>query len=218
MNTILKTTAIGLLLAATVAPIAATGNDIITCESRHQRYVTCPIQTHGYVVLRRQISRAACIQGVTWDYDKRNIWVDGNCKGEFEVENRKHSKKSNTKNAVAAAAAIAIIAAMASNNKKDKHDKYNDEDYKGSRHTSFIPGWMIGDFEGYNMDHDADVFMSIDEDGRVEARVNGTKLHGYVNDERLYIGDSEFYLDRAGKGFNTTQVGNTSNQVHYVRR
>ncbi len=43
-------------------------------------------------------------------------------------------------------------------------------------------------------------------------------LDGYVNDERLYIGDAQFYLDKAGSGFNTTQVGHSSNQVHYRRR
>jgi hypothetical protein len=43
-------------------------------------------------------------------------------------------------------------------------------------------------------------------------------LNGYVNDQRLYVGDAEFYLDRAGDGFNTTQVGDSSNRVHYSRR
>ena len=221
MKTMMTSVIISVILAASVyaSPVAA--NDIITCESRHQRYNTCPIQSHGYVTLRRQTSRADCIQGYTWDYDQRSIWVDENCKGEFEVETRHHTKGHSSHNgekAVAAVAAIAIIAAVAANSKDDKNSRYNDDDYHGSRHTSYLPHWMVGDFEGYNIGHDADVSMYISDDGRVSASVNGITLNGYINDERLYIGDVEFYVDRAGDGFNTTQVGDTSNQVHYKRR
>ena len=76
---------------------------------------------------------------------------------------------------------------------------------------------MVGEFKGYNMQYGADVNMVISEDGRVKANVQGTKLHGYVNDSRLYIGDAEFYIERAGEGFNTVQAGDRSNKVHYSR-
>ena len=221
MKSIITSTIIGLTLAASVYSPPATANDIITCESRHQRHNTCPIQSHGYVTLRRQTSRADCIQGRTWDYDYRSIWVDENCKGEFEVETRHHTSghsDHNGEKALAAAAAIAIIAAVASSSKDDKNSRYNNDDYHGSRHSSYVPHWMVGDFEGYNMGHDSEVTMHISDDGRMTGRVDGVSLHGYVNDERLYVGDVEFYVDRAGNGFNTTQVGDTSNQVHYVRR
>jgi len=38
-----------------------------------------------------------------------------------------------------------------------------------------------------------------------------------VNDDRLYVGDAEFYVERAGEGFNTVQMGDRSNKVHYSR-
>jgi hypothetical protein len=218
MKSMITSIFLGLVLATSTYSPPAIANDIITCESRHQRYNTCPIQSHGYVKLRRQTSKAPCIQGVTWDYDRRSIWVDENCKGQFEVETRHHSdghKDHTGENAIAAAAAIAIIAAVAANSKDDEHDKYNDDDYHGSRHSSYVPRWMIGNFEGYNIKYASDVSLHIKEDGRVSAKVKGATVHGYINDERLYVGDAEFYIDRAGSGFNTTQVGNTSNQVHY---
>ena len=77
---------------------------------------------------------------------------------------------------------------------------------------------MVGDFEGYNMKHGSEVSMHISDDGRMKGRVDGVTLHGYINDERLYVGNVEFYVDRAGDGFNTIQVGDTSNKVHYIRR
>lgn len=219
MKSILTIIITGLILASSVYTPRASANDTITCESRHQRYTTCPIQSHGYVTLRRQTSKAPCIQGRTWDYDRRNIWVDENCKGRFEVETRHHTddhEDHKGENALAAAAAVAIIAAVAASSKDDPHDKYNDDNYHGSRHSSYIPAWMVGDFEGYNIKFGSEVSLHIKADGKVSAKVDGARLHGYINDERLYVGDAEFYIDRAGKGFNTTQVGNTENQVHYM--
>jgi hypothetical protein len=69
-----------------------------------------------------------------------------------------------------------------------------------------------------NMQYGTDVKLVIEEDGRVKAVVQGTKLSGYVNDGRLYIGDAEFYIERAGDGFNTVQTGDRSNKVHYTRK
>jgi hypothetical protein len=77
---------------------------------------------------------------------------------------------------------------------------------------------MVGKFKGYNMQYGAEVRLGITESGRAAAKVGGTKLSGYVNDGRLYIGDAEFYIERAGDGFNTVQIGDRSNKVHYTRR
>jgi hypothetical protein len=60
--------------------------------------------------------------------------------------------------------------------------------------------------------------LQIGADSRARARVNGINLTGYVNDERLYIGDLEFDIERAGRGFNTIQIGDSSNRVHYQRK
>ena len=67
------------------------------------------------------------------------------------------------------------------------------------------------------MQYGSEVQLSISEEGRVKAEVEGTRLTGYVNDERLYVGDAEFFIERAGDGFMTIQAGDKSNKVHYSR-
>jgi len=145
--------------------------------------------------------------------------VDEGCAAEFVVESRHHTSHHSDhkgQEAAAAVAALALIAAAAATS-DDDHDRYRDDDYHHGGHSSYVPGWMVGDFVGYNLKYGSEVSMHIGSDGRARARVNGTTLKGYVNDERLYVGDAEFYVDRAGDGFNTTQLGDRSNQVHYHR-
>jgi hypothetical protein len=222
MNVRISITVSAVLLAATTFSSNALTDQTVSCESHNHQYNHCSIDTHGYVRMKKQTSRSNCRQGQSWDYDKRGIWVDDNCSGIFVVESRHHTSDhsghndGSTAGAIAAVAAIALLAAATSSS-DDKHDRYNDNDYSHGGHSSYVPSWMVGDFSGYNMKYSTQVSMHISSDGRLRARVNGTKLTGYVNDERLYIGDAEFYVDRAGDGFNSVQVGDNSNQVHYSR-
>lgn len=41
------------------------------------------MKTRGGVVLVRQLSRGACIEGRTWGWDRRGVWVTEGCRGEF---------------------------------------------------------------------------------------------------------------------------------------
>lgn len=59
--------------------------DYLVCESRDFRYQFCNAQTRGGVRLVNQISRSECIEGRTWGYDRRGVWVDQGCAGEFET-------------------------------------------------------------------------------------------------------------------------------------
>ena len=211
-----------ILLAATSFSSITLADQTVNCESHNHQYNHCSIDTHGYVRMKEQTSRSDCRQGQSWDYDKRGIWVDDNCSGIFVVESRHHTsdhedhKDSSTGEVIAAVAALALIAAVTSSS-NDKHDRYNDKDYNHGGHSSYVPSWMVGDFSGYNLQYGSQVSMHISSDGRLRARVDGTKLTGYVNDERLYVGDAEFYVERAGDGFNTVQLGDNSNKVHYSR-
>ena len=209
------------IIAASFFAASLQADQIITCESRHQNYNFCPVDTHGYVRLHKQLSnKNACRQGRSWDYDRRGIWVDDGCKAEFMVESRHHTdrhKEHHGKEAAAAVAALALIAAAATASDKD-HNRYHDDDYGHAGHSSYMPRWMIGEFYGYNLQYGSEVEMKIRDDGRLDAWVDGQHLKGYVNDERAYVGDAEFYIERAGDGFNTIQVGNRSNKVHYHRK
>ena len=208
------------LLAVCASPVLV-ADQTIRCESHKHAYKTCRVDTHGYVYLARELSKGHCQQGRTWDYDQRGIWVDDNCKGEFVVEARHHTgghKDHHGKEAVAAAAAIALIAAAtAAADHNDHKDRYHDDDYHRGGHASYMPHWMVGSFKGYNLQFGANVRLRIDEDGRAVADVEGQRVRGYVNDGRLYVGDAEFDIERAGEGFNTVQRGNRSNRVHYER-
>lgn len=205
-------------MATFAAPAAA--DEYVRCESRDNRYQSCPISAgkHGYVRLSRQLGRHPCIQGRSWDYDKRRIWVDDNCRGEFAVEER-DGGGNKAATAAAVIGVLAIGAAIAASSKKDKDkDHYEDDGYYGGGHASYVASWMEGDFAGYNNRFNEPVDLSISRDGRASVRARGQSLRGYVNGGRLYIGDHEFYLSRVSDGLQTTQVDDPGNTVVYRRR
>ena len=59
----------------------------ISCASYDGRKNYCDADTQGAKVrLTRQIGMAPCMEGSTWGYDRRGVWVDRGCNGEFLVE------------------------------------------------------------------------------------------------------------------------------------
>ena len=72
-----------LLLAAG----AAAAQSRIECESRDYQYQFCATPdgvTRARLVEQR--SRSACIEGRSWGYDRRGIWVSGGCEGVFDYQ------------------------------------------------------------------------------------------------------------------------------------
>lgn len=61
----------------------ARSGDRIRCDSRDFRDNYCPVYGGAQVYLHRQRSRAQCIQGVSWGFDGRGVWVSQGCHGEF---------------------------------------------------------------------------------------------------------------------------------------
>ncbi len=57
--------------------------DEVTCESYKGRVAYCDIDTRGDVVLVEQISRAQCVEGHSWGVDRRGLWVNQGCRGNF---------------------------------------------------------------------------------------------------------------------------------------
>ena len=60
------------------------GGDVIRCESSDGRTRECSTNG-GRVVLERQHSNAACIEGRTWGYGRNGIWVSQGCRAEFQI-------------------------------------------------------------------------------------------------------------------------------------
>lgn len=55
----------------------------ITCSSNNGKRNYCPANTSRGVQLTNQRSGSPCIQGQTWGYDGRGIWVDRGCRADF---------------------------------------------------------------------------------------------------------------------------------------
>jgi hypothetical protein len=60
----------------------------IYCASDNGRRNYCDTDTRGGVRLVRQRSGSACVEGRSWGYDRRGIWVDRGCRADFEVGDR----------------------------------------------------------------------------------------------------------------------------------
>ncbi len=65
-------------------PGSAAAQQVVRCESNGSRHY-CSADTSAGVQLNRQISRSSCIQGSTWGYTARGIWVDRGCRADFQI-------------------------------------------------------------------------------------------------------------------------------------
>ena len=79
--------AVGALLA--LAGIFATqahaqyGGRTFVCKSENFGQNYCSADTRGGITLVRRISNADCIEGRTWGYNERGVWVTQGCEAEF---------------------------------------------------------------------------------------------------------------------------------------
>ncbi|RZU42986.1 DUF3011 domain-containing protein [Edaphobacter modestus] len=71
-----------LACAVFVKPPSAHGQSIY-CASDDGKRNYCSANTRGGVEMTKQRSGSACIQGQTWGWDNRGIWVDRGCRAEF---------------------------------------------------------------------------------------------------------------------------------------
>lgn len=76
--------------AATVAVAAtimiaesASAQSVTICQSVNYQTTRCSINTRRGVFIEKELSRAACIPGVTWDYRGGVVWVRDGCRAQF---------------------------------------------------------------------------------------------------------------------------------------
>ena len=60
----------------------------VYCASDDMHQHTCPADTRRGVRLVKQRSGSQCIEGRTWGYDEKGIWVDRGCRADFEIGGR----------------------------------------------------------------------------------------------------------------------------------
>jgi hypothetical protein len=62
------------------------GRTTIRCESQDERTRYCTADIRGGVRLVNQLSRSSCIEGRSWGYDQRGIWVSDGCRADFAID------------------------------------------------------------------------------------------------------------------------------------
>ena len=58
---------------------------MVRCESTGSRSVFCRVDSMGQIRIARQLSNRACIQGRSWAYNSRGIYVSQGCRAIFAV-------------------------------------------------------------------------------------------------------------------------------------
>lgn len=233
MNRTLIATATTLLALGSLSwPMQARADYTVTCESRNNSYQRCPISQAGYVRLSRNLSKSDCVKGRNWDFDRREIWVDDGCRAQFTVTTSSYSYRddgrgrgssgsSDGAKVAGALVGLAVLGAIVNHNEHKNDTRYRDDNYQGSRHSSYVPGWMVGTFEGYNPQYGASITLTVDGDGQARASTQGRggsdRFDGWVSNGELHFGDSVFDVNQTRDGFTTSEVGDSYNQVHYRR-
>ena len=73
---------------STVVPATSNPFQGLYCASDDGRRNYCNVDTRYGVQLVRQRNGSPCIQGRTWGYDRRGIWVDRGCRADFTIGNQ----------------------------------------------------------------------------------------------------------------------------------
>lgn len=58
---------------------------VVSCSSDDMHRHYCAADTRGGVRLVKQNSDSSCVQGRSWGYDHKGIWVDHGCRADFQV-------------------------------------------------------------------------------------------------------------------------------------
>lgn len=89
-----KTTiALSVLLAS-----GFTGNvfaNQVTCASKDGKYVECPLDGSGDIVMKQQLSKAACVKNKTWGETADGVYVNAGCRAIFETMSMNSSQGMN---------------------------------------------------------------------------------------------------------------------------
>ena len=80
MRTESRIVSLVLILSAFAFPLCS---QTINCSSEDGKRHYCSVDTRQGIQLLNQRSSSPCIQGSTWDFDRKGIWVDNGCRADF---------------------------------------------------------------------------------------------------------------------------------------
>jgi hypothetical protein len=178
--------AVAAVIAAVVGMALAAGSALaqgntITCQSPSQRYQYCRVDTHDSVRLVRSLSRDPCVEGLTWGYDRRGIWVDDGCRAVFEVGRRGDGGWDG------------------------------DQGWERPPHRpgGDVPNWAVGTFRGYNPDYDAELTLRIHAGGKVVGQVRGRRIDGRFDPraQEIVFPAARLRVERERRGIRLTRPG-----------
>lgn len=100
---------------------------VVRCESKGQDYRHCRADTRDGVQLYRQLSKNACRYNESWGYDRRGVWVDQGCRGDFQLYTGRsggdgRNKDDHTAAIVGGAVALGVLGAALSEKDKDHNE------------------------------------------------------------------------------------------------
>lgn len=102
---------------------------IVRCESADQRYRHCRADTEGGAQLYRQLSKNACRYRETWGYDRRGVWVDQGCRGDFQLhtgrsggDGAQKDKDPTAAAIVGGAVALGVVGALLADKDKNQNE------------------------------------------------------------------------------------------------
>lgn len=194
-------------------PVPAGADDReIRCESNNGRYRYCRIDTDNRVTITRQLSNRRCVLWENWGYDKRGVWVDRGCRGEFRV-GRDGGLSGGQAAAIGAIAGAVILGAVIANKK-------NNNDKDDSRRNSSLPDWAGGTYRGYDSGWNGDIELTVYETSAIEGFVVGRdsdRFTGRFEKDRLFLGPDEFKVKADGDGFVARHVRDSKREIRFRR-
>lgn len=174
----------------------------VTCSSRNYRYQYCRVDTENRVRLERQVSAfSPCVQGDTWGYDARGVWVDRGCQAEFRV-----GRDSGSGNTAAVAGAVALGAVLAAAIAANR-----------THHNDPVDSWAVGTFRGYDDAEGSDVEVTVLPGGSVTGVAGDASFSGRWDKDRLQLGQYRFTVERFGNGFRAIDEKNSGHRVQFRR-
>jgi len=75
------------VLALVLLSTSLYAETVIRCESDGRRRL-CSADTSNGVHMSRQLSRSDCVEGRSWGFTNRGVWVDNGCRAEFQIGGR----------------------------------------------------------------------------------------------------------------------------------